>query len=184
MSLKKNTRPIAQHAFLSPSSYHWINDNEDELKRRYYQKQQAVRGDKLHALAHQAIELGVKQAENGTTLSMYVNDAIGFRMESEVQLYYTEDCYGTTDTACFRDNVLRIHDLKTGTIVASMMQLKIYAAIFCLQYGMSPLNIEIRLRIYQNDDITEEIADPAEMLMIISQIKAAAYMIARLREED
>jgi hypothetical protein len=48
---------------------------------------------------------------------------------------------------------LRIHDLKTGIIATSEKQLEVYAAIFCLEYGISPFDIEIELRIYQRDEI-------------------------------
>ena len=32
-------------------------------------------------------------------------------------------------------------------------QLEIYAALFCLEYKIKPLDIKIELRIYQNDEI-------------------------------
>lgn len=184
MSFKKNMNIIGKHSFLSPSNYHWLDYDEDKLRRVFFQKQQAKRGDELHAYAQKAIELRVKQAENGTTLSMYINDAIGFRMEPEVTLYYSEDCFGTADTAGFRDNTLRIHDLKTGTTIADMRQLKIYAAIFCFEYSYEPKDIQIILRIYQNDTIQEEIADPADIFMVMNQIRTKAALIAYLREED
>ena len=103
MSLKRNTRLIGQHAFLSPSSYHWLDYDEDKLRRVYFQRQQALRGDRLHSFAQQAIELGVIQAENGTTLSMYINDAIRYRMTAEVPLYFSDDCFGTADSVGCRD---------------------------------------------------------------------------------
>ena len=34
-----------------------------------------------------------------------------------------------------------------------MEQLEIYAALFCLEYKIKPSDIQIELRIYQNDDI-------------------------------
>lgn len=184
MSLRKNTKIIGQHAFLSPSSYHWLEYDEEKLRRVWFQRQQAIRGDKLHQFAQQAIELGVRQADNGTTLSMYINDAIGFRMEAEVPLYYSDDCFGTADAACFRDHTLRIHDLKTGVTPADMKQLKIYAAIFCLDYKINPRDITIILRIYQNDAIEELIADHADILMVMSTIKTLSALVAYLREED
>lgn len=192
MSFKKNSKFIGQHALLSPSNYHWLEYDEDKLRRWYFQKQQAVRGDKLHAYAQQAIELGQRQPDNGTTVATYINDAIGHRMTPEVPLYYSDDCFGTADALGFREerwhsvliNTLRVSDLKTGINPAEMKQLKIYAAIFCFEYGLSPLEICIVLRIYQNDAIEELIADEAEILTVMERIKTQAEIVAYLREED
>ena len=49
--------------------------------------------------------------------------------------------------------MLDIHDLKTGLVPAHMEQLFIYDALFCLEYGVKPRDIQIENRIYQNDDI-------------------------------
>jgi hypothetical protein len=40
-----------------------------------------------------------------------------------------------------------------------MTQLYCYAALFCLEYQVNPVNIEIELRIYQHDKVRIEIAD-------------------------
>jgi hypothetical protein len=184
MSFNKNPRIIGQHAFLSPSNYQWLDYDEDKLTRVFFEKQQTKRGDELHAYAQRAIDLGIRQAENNTTLSLYINDAIGHRMQAEVPLYYSDECFGTADACGFRENHLRIHDLKTGKIVASMKQLLIYAGIFCFEYRMSPNEISISLRIYQNDAITEMIPDPSDILLVMSRIKTQAERIAYLREED
>lgn len=192
MSFKRNTNIIGRHALLSPSNYHWLEYDADKLRRWYFQKQQAARGDKLHAYAQQAIELAQKQPDNGTTVAMYINDAIGFRMSPEVPLMYSEDCFGTADALGFREerwqnvliNTLRVSDLKTGITAADMKQLKIYAGLFCFEYSMSPLEIRIILRIYQNDAIEELIADEADILMVMERIKTQAEIVAYLREED
>lgn len=184
MSFNKNSRLVGQHAFLSPSTYHWLDYDEDKLRATYFNKQQTKRGDELHAYAQRAIDLRIKQADNGTTLSMYINDAIGFRMEAEVPLYYSDDCFGTADAVGFRDNTLRVSDLKNGVTPANMKQLMIYAAIFCFEYGYVPKDIRIILRIYQNDAIEELVADPADIFMVMSRIKTQAALIAYLREED
>ena len=97
--------------------------------------------------------LGVKLSRTNRALSTYVNDAIGFKMSCEQPLFYSENCFGTADTICFRKGKLSIHDLKTGIIPASERQLEVYAALFCLEYSVDPLAIEIELRIYQRDDI-------------------------------
>ena len=91
---------------------------------------------------------------------MYVKGALGFKMISEQILVYSENCFGTADAIKFdmKKMHLRIHDLKTGITKASMHQLEVYAAIFCLEYGFKPSEITIELRIYQNDNI--EIYEP------------------------
>ena len=73
-------------------------------------------------------------------------------MKTEVILYFSDRFFGTADAICFRDNFLRIHDLKTGKGPVHREQLEIYAALFCLEYKVKPIDIHIELRIYQNDD--------------------------------
>jgi hypothetical protein len=149
---------VGQHAFLSASKYHWINYDADKLTESYNNAQAAKRGTELHAFAHNAIRLGVKLPRSSKTLNMYVNDAIGYRMTTEQVLFYSVNCYGTSDAVSFSRNVLRIHDLKTGIIPGSMHQLEIYAALFCLEYAFKPGELQMELRIYQNDVV--EISNP------------------------
>jgi hypothetical protein len=118
---------------------------------------------------------------------MYVNDAIGFKMRPEQPLYYSEYCFGTADAISFKekDSFLRIHDLKTGIKVpAKLTQLEVYAALFCLEYDVRPIDIEIELRIYQFDDIlyghpTSEIITP-----IMEQIVLADKLYSELDEGE
>ena len=98
-----------KHAFLSPSSYHWINYDEQKLEARYTASQAARRGDDLHKLAHNAITLGVKFAASNQALATYVNDAINYKMSSEQVLFYSDHCFGTADSICFRRNKFRGH---------------------------------------------------------------------------
>ena len=74
-------------------------------------------------------------------------------MNTEVVLFYSERFFGTADAICFRDGVLRIHDLKTGNTKVKIEQLEVYAALFCLEYQIKPTKIEFELRIYQNDEV-------------------------------
>jgi hypothetical protein len=171
------------HAFLSPSSYHWLRYEEEKLERVFFTQMQAIRGTELHDLAQRCIKLGVKLPDGSQTLNAYVNDAIGFRMEPEVVLYYSDNCYGTADTCGFRNNLLRVHDLKTGTIPASMDQPRIYAALFCLEYRFRPFDIQIELRIYQNDQVVVEVADPDDIFHIMEKIKFFSKRIDELRSE-
>jgi hypothetical protein len=99
-------------------------------------------------------------------LNLYVNDAIGYKMITEQPLYYSENCFGTADAISFRDNFLRIHDLKTGDSPASIRQLEVYTALFCLEYGIKPSTIKIELRLYQSDEVLVH-EPPAEDIMYI-----------------
>lgn len=83
------------------------------------------------------------------TVKAYVNDGIGYKMNVEQPLQYSEYIFGTADTISFRDNFLRIHDLKTGDHEADIEQLITYAALFCLEYKCKPSDIDMELRIYQ-----------------------------------
>lgn len=174
MIFNKHSNLAGQHAFLSPSSYHWINYDPDKLDRVFQNSQAAKRGVELHAFAHHAIRLGIRLPRTATSLNMYVNDAIGYRMNSEQILYYSENCFGTADTIAFRRDVLRIHDLKTGANPGSIHQLEVYAALFCLEYGIKPGAIAMELRIYQDD----------EMLTCIPELDAIAHIMSKIVQFD
>lgn len=173
------------HAFLGASNYHWLNYDEEKLATRYKNFLSAqVMGTRLHALACEHIKLGIKMPKNKATLNSYINDAIGFRMQPEQVLYFSENCYGTADAIAFKekDSFLRIHDLKTGSTPASIHQLEIYAALFCLEYKVKPSDIGMELRIYQNDDIL--IASPTveDILPIMDKIITFDKVIESLKE--
>ena len=142
-----------RHAPFSPSQPAWLRYDDEKLIISYKNKQAAIIGTELHAWAEQTINLGIKQPRSKKTLYSYVNDAIGFNMSTEVKLKYSERFFGTADAVCFRNNFLRIHDLKTGVTPSHMEQLEIYAALFCLEYKHKPKDIGMELRIYQNDEI-------------------------------
>jgi len=174
-----------QHALLlSASNYHWLRYDDDKFDRFYTMRQAAQRGTELHELAAKAIKLGIPLRANGTTLSMYVNDSIGYRMTPEQPLVYSPDAFGTADSIGFRKNVLRIFDLKTGLALTSFDQLKCYAALFCLEYLEDPFKIDIVLRIYQNDDFREEIPDGDDIKHIMERYKYLDVRIRELRKED
>ena len=141
------------HAFLGASKYHWINYDPEKLAATYKNYLATLKGTELHDFAAKAINLGVKLPKAKKTLNMYVNDAIGYSMTPEQVLYYSPNCFGTADSISFRNNFLRIHDLKTGETPAHIEQLMIYAAVFCLEYKVKPGEIKFELRIYQFDDI-------------------------------
>lgn len=140
------------HAPFSASQSSWLRYDIPKAIEVYQNKKAAEIGTRLHAWAKETIDLGIKQPRSKKTLYAYVNDAIGFRMKTEVILYFSDRFFGTADAICFRDNFLRIHDLKTGKGPVHREQLEIYAALFCLEYKIKPIDIRIELRIYQNDD--------------------------------
>lgn len=183
MIFSKHSAFEGQHAFLSASNYHWINYDEDKLDRMFMAAMAAKRGTELHAFAHEAIRLGVKLPDNHKTLSLYVNDAIGFRMSPEQVLFYSENCFGTADTVSFRNNTLRVSELKTGVVATSEHQLEVYAALFCLEYKFKPFEINIELRIYQDDDIRLYEADPDVIFHIMDKIISFDKRIRMMREE-
>lgn len=158
------------HAFLSPSSYHWLNYTDEHLIDRYETIKAAEKGTRLHEFASEAIELGIRLPNNRTTLSMYVNDAIGYRMTPEQTLFYSIHCFGTADAISFRKNKLRIHDLKTGVTKTSELQLFVYAALFCLEYGYKPFDISYELRIYQSNEVRIFEPDPEEIARVMDKI--------------
>lgn len=184
MRFNTHSAIAGQHAFLSPSTYHWIRYSDQKLRARWTARQASARGTSLHDLAHNAIRLGVELSRGDRTLAAYVSDGIKYKMTVEQPLFYSDNCFGTPDTICFRRRVLRIHDLKTGLARASMDQLRVYAAIFCLEYAVSPFDIKIELRIYQNGEVHTEQVDPEEISAIMETIIWADMEIERFKEEE
>lgn len=172
------------HAFLGASKYHWLNYDEQKLIESYNNFLAAQRGTELHAFAAQCIKLGQKLPKSPKTLNMYVNDAIGYKMTPEQILYYSDNCFGTADAILFRNDMLRIHDLKTGTIPAHMEQLMIYAALFCLEYKVKPGTIQTELRIYQNDEIIVHAPQADEIVPIVDKIITFDKLINRVKERE
>ncbi len=182
MIFNQHPQLIGKHAFLSPSSYSWLNYDDHKLEARFHTVMAARRGTDIHALAHEAIRLGIKLSRSNQALSTYVNDAIGYKMITEQTLYYSENCFGTADTISFRRNKLRIHDLKTGITATSEKQLEVYAALFCLEYNASPFDIEIELRIYQRDEIRIFDSIPEAILEIMEKIIEFDQQIEAIKE--
>lgn len=84
--------------------------------------------------------------------------------------FILRDFSGTADAISFRNNTLRIHDLKTGVRPVHIEQLEIYAALFCLEYKIKPADIKIELRIYQNDEVLIHEPAPEDILQIMNKI--------------
>lgn len=184
MNFNKHYNLVGQHAFLSASQYHWLNYSEDKLRDRFHTWKAAERGTRLHDLAARLIFDRIKLPRTNQTLNMYVNDGIGYKMQPEQVLYFSDNCFGTADAISFKKDFLRIHDLKTGVTPAHMEQLEIYAALFCLEYNKKPNDIGMELRLYQNDDkiIFEPTAE--DILPIMDKIITFDRIIDEMKGEE
>lgn len=181
MDFNRHLHLDGQHAFLSASKYHWVNYDDDKLITAFSKKMAAEKGTELHEWASKTIRLGIRQIKNNKSLNRYINDAIGFKMTTEQVLYYSDNCFGTADTIDFRNNCLRIHDLKTGESPASMKQLEVYAALFCLEYRYKPADIEIELRLYQSDEVIIHNPEPEYISFIMDRIISADELIEKVK---
>ena len=184
MNFNKHYSLEGKHAFLGASKYHWVNYDNDKLAESFLRQQATLKGTILHDFAAQCITLGQKLPKSQKTLNMYVNDAIGFKMQPEQVLYYSDNCFGTADAIIFRNNLLRIHDLKTGVTPAHMEQLEIYAALFCLEYNKKPGEIEMELRIYQSNEIVVHHPTADDILPIMDKIVTFDKIIEKLKMEE
>ena len=184
MNFNNHNKLAGLHAPFSPSQSSWLRYDDEKVIEVYRNKQAAQIGTRLHAWAKETIDLGIKQPRSKKTIYSYVNDAIGFKMSTEVVLFYSERFFGTADAICFRNNYLRIHDLKTGQTKVHMEQLMIYAALFCLEYKIRPGDIEIELRIYQNDEILYHNPTAEEIAPIMDTIVHLDKILQRLEGEE
>ena len=181
MIFNKHLEYEGKHAVLSASKHSWLNYDDAKLIQSYINSFSAPIGTLVHAYAKDRISYCLpmedcKSEKNALLLYLltnqipiqvidldrlfynllpYVNDAIGFKMTPELVLYYSPIAFGTADAISYSRNTLRIHDLKTGTAVASMEQLLVYAAWFYLEYKKE-VNFQksrTELRIYQNQEV-------------------------------
>lgn len=206
MNWNRHSNLEGAHAFLSASKYNWLNKSDEELVETYRNSFATTIGTMLHAYAADAIRFreklrkadakGVKfdLMRRGVpefaidihnvfpTLMQYVNDSVGFQMDPEVLLYYSDTCFGTTDAIQYYGDMLRINDLKTGTTPAKMDQLKIYAALFFLEYGYKPEKSRIELRIYQMDDYILYEPEPIEIREVMDAIVTKDRVLQKLKE--
>lgn len=184
MNFNQHSNLEGQHAFLGASQYHWINYDEEKLVKTYTNLLAKQKGTELHAFAAQCITLSQKLPKAQKTLNMYVNDAIGFKMNPEQILFYSDYCFGTADTICFRNKFLRIHDFKSGEVKAHMEQLMIYEALFCLEYRIKPSEINSELRIYQNNEILIANPEADEIVPIMDKIITFDKIITNIQDEE
>jgi hypothetical protein len=211
MQFNRHPNLEGRHALLSASSWRWINDDEESLVKRICGQYAQAMGTLLHEIARKHIKYRTKLNKydkkniilellaNGIpdivistvdfdsifeNFMTYVNDGIGFKMEPEVVLSYSDNFFGTADTIKYseEERFLRIHDYKSGTTPAHMEQLMIYAALFCLEYRIKPSAIGIELRIYQNNEIIYHNPTVDELLPIMDKIVTTDKFMNQIKE--
>lgn len=210
MIFNDHSKLEGQHAFLGASTYHWLRWDDETLENRYYGQFSQAIGIAVHELAKLLINNRIKLAKSDrkmvditlakisvpkvsydseqimASLVPFVNDSIGFRMKSEVILFYSYNCFGTTDAIGFNEyaKVLRINDYKSGLTPCKMDQLMIYAALFFLEYKKNPFEVVTELRIYQNGEIVFLIPEPTEIEGIMNLIVAKDKTILKYLERE
>lgn len=175
------------HAPFTASQSSWLRYDDDKIIEFYKNKKAAEIGTRLHAWAAETIKLGLKQPKSKRTICTYVNDAIGFNMETEVVLFYSDRFFGTADAICFRNGILRIHDLKTGKIgkiESHMEQLEVYTALFCLEYKVKPEDIKIELRVYKNDEVVVWNPTAEDIVPIMDKIVHLDKLLEKIDREE
>ena len=65
-----------------------------------------------------------------------------------------------------------------------MAQLRIYAALFCLEYGIKPGEIGMELRIYQNDEIIYDVPTAEDIAPIMDRIVVSDKIITKMKERE
>ena len=185
MNFAKHLNLEGLHAPFSASQSSWLRYDDEKAIDVYRNKKASEIGTRLHAWAKETIDLGIKQPRSKKTLYAYVNDAIGFKMSTEVVLYYSDYFFGTADAISFRDGVLRIHDLKTGKsgkIEDHIEQLEVYAALFCLEYRVKPGEIEMELRLYKQDEVLIHHPTAEDILPIMDKIIHLNKLLRKIEE--
>ena len=212
MNWNDHSKLVGRHAILSPSGYSWINYSPDDESRvallnRYYSEYSQLIGTLVHDYARKRIlyDMPIRKSDktallfylvdNGIpknaidmeyifeNLMYYVNDAIEYKMDPEVILYYSDNCFGCADAIQYKKNLLRIHDLKNGKTPAHIEQLEIYAALFCLEYEKKPGEINIELRVYQPFNLMVMNPDASDIVPIMDQIVSQDRFLTRVRNE-
>ena len=187
MNFVKHLKLEGLHAPFAASQSAWLRYDDEKVLTVYQNKKAAEMGTKLHDWAKKTIDLGIKQPRSKKTLYAYVNDAIGFKMSTEVVLYYSNRFFGTADAISFRNGMLRIHDLKTGKsgkIEDHIEQLEVYAALFCLEYKVKPGDINIELRVYKNDEVLYHNPTAEDILPIMDKIIHLNKLLEKIDNEE
>jgi hypothetical protein len=214
VNFRRHSELEGRHAVLSPSSWRWLNDDEESFTKRLCSQYLADIGTILHDIARKHIKHRIKLnkydkknvmlelVDRGIpalvvdtinldamyeNLMRYVNDCVAFKMTPEVVLCFSRNCFGTTDAIHYNEETrfLRIHDYKSGTTPAHMEQLMIYVALFCLEYAIKPTSLSgCELRIYQGAEPIIYEPTAEEITYVIEIILTRDNFMNKMREED
>lgn len=206
MNWNRHSNLEGSHAFLSASKYSWLNKTDQEIVEAYENSFAQSIGTLLHSYAADCIRFREKLRRTDAksvkfdlmrrgipefaidiqavfpNLMNYVNDAVGYQMDPEILLYYSDLCFGTADCIQLTGDTLRIHDLKTGSTVAKMDQLLIYAGLFYLEYSYKPERFRTELRIYQNGDVIVHEPEKQELREVMNAIVTKDRVLQKLKE--
>lgn len=207
MIFNRHSELEGKHALLGASKHSWLNYDDDQLVKAYVSSFSPTIGTLVHEYAKDKIIFRQPMEDNRSeknavllhllkngipqqvipvetifyNLMPYVNDAIGYKMTPELVLYYNDYSFGTADAISYSRNVLRIHDLKTGSTPASMDQLMIYAAWFFLEYKKE-VNFQksrVELRLYQNQEVIVHTPTNQEIAGIMDKVVHGALTIEK-----
>ena len=208
MIFNKHSELEGRHAILSPSKHYWMNYDDEGLMRNYISSYATDIGTLVHEYACDRIHYRMpldpenEEAKRGLLIHLmkngipfrvidldrifynlvpYVNDCVGYKMDSEIVLKYSDLCFGTADAIGVRGKQLRIHDLKTGVTPASMDQLLLYAALFFLEYKRDyrPQTMKVELRIYQNQEVSVSNPSPEDIKAAMDKIVHANSVLMK-----
>ena len=76
------------HAPFTASQPTWLRYDDEKAAEVYSNMKAAKMGTRLHEWAAETIKLGLKQPKSKKTIYAYINDAIGYKMEPDVVLFY------------------------------------------------------------------------------------------------
>jgi hypothetical protein len=160
-----------KHSALSASKHSWLRYDKERMQQVWLNEKAKEEGTRKHYVASEMIKLGIKAAPHKKAFNMFVNDAIGFGLASEVVLAYSRNAFATSDAIGIVDGKLRIHDLNTGISKPSFEQLDIYAALFMLEYGYTPEKLPVVERLYQGSGFTEVEPAPEDIQYVMDKIE-------------
>lgn len=184
MKFNRHTDLEGLHSQMSASQHSWLRYTPKRMEEVWLSNKKKEEGTRLHAIASAMIKEHIRAANRKKAFNLFVNDAIGFKLHSEVVLAYSNNAFATSDAIGFNNGELRIHDLKTGTSKPSFEQLDIYAALFMLEYDIDPFKVKsIVERLYQFDGFTERLPQPEEIKAVMDHIILMDEVLAKTQAE-
>lgn len=211
MNYTRHSELEGKHAFLGASKSGWLRKSPDELFRAYARTYITTIGTAIHDIARkhikhsfpvtlddknsvllslvedykiplQIIDAAVDFASVFDNFMIYVNDCIDYDMVPEQILYYSYNCFATTDAInrlddIMENSIVRVSDLKTGTTPVHKEQIFVYMSLVCLEYNLRPGELEFVGKIFQNGEIQEYNPTGVEIAEIMDTIVMADNII-------